>query len=128
MRPGSLPIAAVLAGIAFAQSQSPIQLEPDKTLDRNLAAGGADVFALDVKTDQIVHLTLEGQGKDVILSVYSPDGRFSRAFSSESQKGDALQFIATQAGRWSLKVVAREGNAPAAYRISDLKITTPRAP
>jgi enterochelin esterase-like enzyme len=128
MRPGSLPIAAVLAGIAFAQSQSPIQLEPDKTLDRNLAAGGADVFALDVKTDQIVHLTLDGQGKDVILSVYSPDGRFSRAFSSERQKGDALQFIATQAGRWSLKVVAREGNAPAAYRISDLKITTPRAP
>src|SRR6516165_9375755 len=130
MRPGSLPIAisAVLAAIAFAQSQSPIQLEPEKTFNRNLAAGGTDLFALDLKTDQIVQLTLEGQGKDVILSVYSPDGRLSRAFSSERQKGGALQFLATQPGRWSLKVAAREGNAPASYRISDLKINTPHAP
>jgi enterochelin esterase family protein len=130
MRPGSLPIAisAVLATIAFAQSQSPIQLEAEKTVNRNLAAGGADLFALDLKTDQIVQLTLEGQGKDVILSVYSPDGRLSRAFSSERLKGDALQFLATQPGRWSLKIAAREANAPAAYRISDLKIKTPHAP
>jgi enterochelin esterase-like enzyme len=130
MRPGSLPIAisAVLAAIAFAQSQSPIQLEPEKTFNRNLAAGGTDLFVLDLKTDQIVQLTLEGQGKDVILSVYSPDGRLSRAFSSERQKGDALQFLATQPGRWSLKIAAREGNSPAAYRISDLKINTPHAP
>src|SRR5580700_4321782 len=130
MRPGSLPIAifAVLVAIAFAQSQSPIQLEPEKTFTRNLAAGGADLFALDLKTDQIVQLTLEGEGKDVILSVYSPDGRLSRAFSSERQKRDALQFLATQPGRWTLKIAAREANSPAAYRISDLKITTPHAP
>src|SRR6266436_741509 len=129
MRPGSLPIAisAVLAAIAFAQPQSPIQLEPEKTFNRNLAAGGADLFALDLKTDQMVQLTLEGQGKDVILSIYRPDGRLSRAFSSERQKGDALQFLATQPGRWSLKIAAREGNSPAAYRISDLKINTPHA-
>ena len=128
MRPGSLPIAisAVLAAIAFAQSQSPIQLEPEKTLNRNLA-GGADLFALDLKTDQIVQLTLEGEGKDVILSVYSPDGRLSRAFSSERQKRDALQFLATQPGRWTLKIAARDANSAAAYRISDLKITTPHA-
>jgi len=116
MRPGSLPIviSAVLAAIAFAQPQSPIQLEPEKTFNRNLAAGGADLFALDLKTDQIVHLTLEGQGKDVILSVYSPDGSLRRAFSSERQKGDALQFLAMQAGRWTLKIAAREANSPAA--------------
>jgi enterochelin esterase-like enzyme len=130
MRPGFLPIAifAVLAAMAFAQSQPPIQLEPEKVYSRNLAAGGADLFALDLKTDQIVQLTLEGQGKDVILSVYSPDGRLSRAFSSERLKGDALQFLATQAGRWSLKLAAREGSSPAAYRISGLKIKTPHAP
>ena len=130
MRPGSLPIAiaAVLAAIAFAQSQSPVQLEPEKTFNRDLAAGATDLFALDLKIDQIVQLTLEGQGKDVILSVYSPDGRVSRAFSSEPLKGDALQFLATQPGRWSLKIAAREANAPAAYRISGLKITTPHAP
>ena len=115
--------------IAFAQPQSPIQLEPEKTFNRNLAAGGTDLFALDLKTDQIVQLTLEDQGKDVILSVYSPDGRLSRAFSSERLKGDALQFIATQAGAMgALKVAAREGNAPASYKISDLKISTPHAP
>jgi enterochelin esterase-like enzyme len=130
MRPGSLPIAisAVLAAIAFAQSQSPIQLEPEKTFNRNLAAGGTDLFALDLKADLIVQLTLEDEGKDVILSVYSPDGRLSRAFSSEGQRGDALQFLATQPGRWSLKLAAREGNAPASYRISDLKINTPHPP
>src|SRR5712691_3828079 len=130
MRPGSLPIAisAVLAAIAFAQSQSPIQLEPEKTFNRNLAAGGTDLFALDLKTDEIVQLTLEGDGKDVILSVYSPDGRLSRAFSSERQKGDALQFLATQPGRWTLKIAAREENSTAAYRISNLKITAPHAP
>ena len=91
MRHGSLPIAisAVLAANAFAQPQSPIQLEPEKTFNRNLAAGDTDLFALDLKADQIVQLTLEDQGKDVILSVYSPDGRLSRAFSSERQKGDA---------------------------------------
>ena len=37
----------------------------------------------------------------MILSVYSPDGRLSRAFSSERQKGEALQFLATQPGQWS---------------------------
>src|SRR5215472_2110163 len=130
MRTGSLPIAvsAVLATIAFAQSQSPIQLEAEKTVNRNLAAGGADLFALDLKTDQIVQLTLTGQGKDVILSVYSPDGTLRRAFSSERQNGAALQFLATQPGRWTIKTAAREGNASAAYRISDLKIKTPPAP
>ena len=130
MRPRSLPIAisAVLVAIAFAQSQSPIQLEPEKTFNRSLAAGGSDLFALDLKADQIVQFTLEGEGKDVILSVYSPDGRLSRAFSSERQKRDALQFLATQPGRWTLKIAAREANSPAAYRISDLKITTPHAP
>src|SRR5580704_14934120 len=119
MRPGSLPIAvsAVFAALATAQPQSPIQLEPEKSFSRSLAAGGSDLFALDLKADQIVQLTLEGEGKDVILSVYSPDGRLSRAFSSERQKGDALQFLATQPGRWSLKIAAREGNSPAAYRI-----------
>ena len=56
MRPSSLPIAvsAVFAAIAFAQSQSPIQLEAEKTFDRKLAAGGNDLFTLDLKTDQIV--------------------------------------------------------------------------
>src|SRR5579862_9218205 len=102
MRPGSLPIAisavVAVAATAFAQPQSPFQLEPEKTVNRNLAAGDTDLFALDLKTDQIVQLTLEDQGKDVILSVYSPDGRLSRAFSSERQKGDALQFLATQPG------------------------------
>ena len=88
MRSGSssIPIAAVLAAIAFAQAQSPIQLEPEKTFNRNLAAGATDLFALDLKTDQIVQLMLEGQGKDVILSVYNPDGRLSRAFSSEQKR------------------------------------------
>ena len=130
MRPGSLPIAisAVLAAIALAQSQSPIQLEPEKTFNRNLAAGGADLFALDLKTDQIVQLKLGGQGEDVILSVYSPDGRLSRAFSSERLKGDTVQFLATHPGRWSLKIAARERNSPASYTISDLKINTPHAP
>src|SRR5215471_13451385 len=128
MRPLPIVIAAVLAAIAFAQSQAPIQLEPEKTFNRDLAAGGSDLFALDLKTDQIVQLMLEGQGKDVILSVYSPDGRLSRAFSSERLKGNALQFLATQPGRWSLKIAAREGNSPAAYRISHLKINTPHPP
>lgn len=127
MRPLTIAISAVLAAVAFAQSQSPIQLEPEKTFNRSLVAGGADLFALDLKADQIVQLTLEGEGKDVILSVYSPDGLLSRAFSSERQRGDALQFLATQPGRWTLKVAAREENATAAYRISNLKINTPRA-
>jgi hypothetical protein len=130
MRPVSLPIAisAVLVAIAFAQSQSPIQLEAEKTFDRKLAAGGTDLFTLDLKTDQIVELKLEDRGTDVILSVYSPDRRLSRAFSSARQKGDALEFLASQPGRWELKVAAREGNAPASYKISDLTIGTPHAP
>jgi len=130
MRPGSFPIAipAALAAIAFAQSPPPIQLEPEKTFNRSLAPGGADLFALDLKIDQIVQLTLEGQDKDVILSVYSPDGRLSRAFSSERQKGGAFEFLATQPGRWTLKTAAREGGAPASYRISGLKIRTPHPP
>src|SRR5580700_7606249 len=127
MRPGSLPIAifAVLVAIALAQAQSPIQLEVEKTFNRNLAAGGTDLFALDLKTDQIVQLTLDDQGKDVILSVYSPDGRLSRAFSSARQKGGALQFLATQPGRWELRLAARDGNAPASYKLSGLKVNTP---
>jgi hypothetical protein len=42
-------------------AQSPIQLEPEETFNRNLAAGGTDLLALDLKTDQIVQMTLEGQ-------------------------------------------------------------------
>ena len=62
MRADSLPIilAAALAAIASAQSQSPIQLEPEKTFNRDLAPGATDVFALDLKIDQIVQLKLEG--------------------------------------------------------------------
>ncbi len=82
MRTGTLPIA-VVAALAFAQSQAPVPLEPEKTFNRNLAAGPAGTFTFDLKPDQIVKLTLEYRGKDVTLSVYSPDGRLSRAFSSE---------------------------------------------
>src|SRR5581483_10409293 len=121
-------LCAVLAAIALAQSQMPIQLEPGNTYNRNLAAGNTDLFALDLKTDQIVQITLDGQGKDVILSVYSPDGRLSRAFSSDLLKGDAAQFLATQPGRWNVKIVSRDSNAPAAFRISNVSIKTPRAP
>lgn len=130
MRTGSrlIAIAAVLAAIVCAQSQPPIQLEPEKALNRSLAAGGSDLFALDLKTDQMVQLTLEDNGKDVILSVYSPDGRLSRAFSSERLRGNALQFLATQPGRWSLTIAAREGDTPASYRIAGLKINTPHPP
>ena len=122
-----LPIA-VVAALAFAQSQVPVPLEPEKTFNRNLAAGAADTFTLDLKPDQIVKLTLEDRGKDVTLSVYSPDGRLSRAFSSERLEGEALQFLATQPGEWVLKAAARDGNTPAAYTISNLKITTPHGP
>src|SRR5271168_3904858 len=124
MRTGPLAIA-VLATLAFAQSQAPVPLEPDKTFNRNLAAGAADTFTLDLKPDQIVELTLEYRGKDVTLSVYSPDGRLSRAFSSERREGEALQFLATQPGKWVLKAAARDRNSPSAYTISNLKITTP---
>jgi enterochelin esterase-like enzyme len=127
MRTGPLPIA-VLAALAFAQSQAPVPLEPEKTFNRNLAAGTADTFTLDLMPDQIVELTLEYRGKDVTLSVYSPDGRLNRAFSSERLEGEALQFLATQPGKWVLKAAAGDGNSPAAYTISNLKITTPHAP
>src|SRR5579871_6670334 len=110
MRPGTLAIA-ILVAIASAQSQSPIQLEPEKSLTRSLTAGASDLFALDLKTDQIVQLMLEDQGKDVIVSVYTPDGRLSRAFSSERQKGDGMQFLATHSGRWALRIAARDANA-----------------
>jgi hypothetical protein len=55
MRPRFLPIAisAVLSAIAFAQSQSPIPLEPGKIFNSSLTPGGSDLFALDLKTDQI---------------------------------------------------------------------------
>ena len=127
MRTGPLPIA-VFAALAFAQSPAPVPLEPEKTLNRDLAAGAVDTFTLDLKSDQIVELTLEYRGNDVTLSVYSPDGRLSRAFSSERLEGEALQFLATQRGEWVLKAAARDGNSPAAYTISKLKITTPHAP
>lgn len=45
-----IAISAVLAAVAFAQSQSPIHLEPEKAVNRKLAAGGTDLFALDLKT------------------------------------------------------------------------------
>jgi hypothetical protein len=129
MPTGPLPIAVLAAlALAFAQSQTPVPLEPEKTFNRNLAAGAADTFTLELKPDQIVELTLEYRGKDVTLSVYSPDGRLSRAFSSERQEGEPLQFLATQPGKWVLKAAARDGNSPATYTISNLKITTPHAP
>ena len=129
MPTGPSPIAVLAAlALAFAQSQTPVPLEPEKTFNRNLAAGAADTFTLELKPDQIVELTLEYRGKDVTLSVYSPDGRLSRAFSSERQEGEPLQFLATQPGKWVLKAAARDGNSPATYTISNLKITTPHAP
>jgi enterochelin esterase family protein len=63
----------------------------------------------------------------VILSVYAPDGHLSRAFSSELQEGGPLQFLATQSGRWTVRVSAR-AKASAAYAISGLKVTTPPGP
>src|SRR5262249_50700574 len=37
-------------------------------------------------------------------------------------------FLATQPGRWSLKLTAREGDSTAAYRISNVKINAPHPP
>jgi enterochelin esterase-like enzyme len=125
--PGLL-LAQSATAPAPGQATGPLKLEPDKTLERKLSAGSTDVFALDLKKDQIVSLTLKDQGKEVILSVRGPGGDLQRAFSSALEAGGPCTFLAQQAGNWTLKVSARARDASAAYSISGLRIATPKAP
>jgi hypothetical protein len=116
-------LIALLSGLAHAQPSAPIPLEPERTFERTLDAGGTDAFTLDLKTDQIVALKIQDHGKDVLLSIYGPDGRLTRAFSSELQEDDPLQFLAGQSGKWTVKVSSRARDSSVTYIISDIKVT-----
>jgi enterochelin esterase family protein len=121
-------LAQSATALAPGPATAPLKLEADKTLERKLSAGATDVYALDLKKDQIVSVTLKDQGKDVILSVHGPGGDLRRAFSSEVESGGPCTFLVHQTGNWALKVSARAKDAAASYSISGLKITTPAAP
>ena len=85
MRPGFLPIAisAVLAAIAFAQSQSPIQLEPEKTFNRNLAAGGTDFTA--------VKSALREQNLLALTNLSAPESTLATNGGGETLEGGICQ-------------------------------------
>jgi hypothetical protein len=66
------------------------------TFSRTLAAVAAGILTLDLKSDQIVELTLQDYGKDVILSIYTPDG------PQPIRLNELLQVLLTGGG-WFMK-------------------------
>jgi CHAT domain-containing protein/tetratricopeptide (TPR) repeat protein len=75
---------------------------------RDLAAGGDDVYDVDVPAGQVLYATFQQLGIDLYVDVYAPDGRL--LYTADNLDGaqglEEVVLVAPRAGRYRLEVRA----------------------
>src|ERR1700678_1976098 len=136
-------IAAVLCGLplelSVAQELRPgsdVQiwnagrLELHKPVKREIAGGSADVFHINLKAGEFVHVVARQEGIDVVLAILDPKGR--EAVSTDSPNGDfgpePASTIAADTGTYDVRVAAKSGHALSGkYRLEVMELRAPTA-
>lgn len=101
--------------------QNARDLGPGRTIDHELSGGQSDSYYLTLTAGQYLHVIVDQRGVDVVLVLFSPDGKkLSELDSPNGVKGpEDLQIVALVSGTYRLEVRALEAHAPlGGYRLN----------
>src|SRR5882757_3545588 len=132
---GWVTLAAVASGPAFAARPSGVAVQAvalDRTtsVERELAPGQEHVYAIPCAPGQLVHVVVEQQGIDVVVTVSSPNGReLVRVDSPSARYGpEAVRFVAATPGSYRIEVAARHKDGPSGRYAISLSEQRPQQP
>ncbi|MDT5261137.1 MAG: hypothetical protein QOC61_141 [Acidobacteriota bacterium] len=96
-------------------------LSAGEAITRELAGGGSDLYALSLLAGQYLHVTVEQEGVDVVVTLTAPSG--ARAADIDSMNDEygpeLLSHVAAQSGRYLLKVASLKADAePGRYTLT----------
>lgn len=122
---GLLTRLAVAQG-EFINSQG-TPLQPGTPIERQIAPGQSHSFSITVPEDNLVQITVEQQGIDLVVYVYSPGGK--KVGEYDSPNGDDgpenLSFVSAEKGTYRVEVkpLTREENVRAGrYQIKIVEL------
>src|SRR5262245_30199022 len=116
---------------AFPQHQAARTLEPGRPIEEVLAGGQSHSFRIMLNDGQYANLEIGQDGIDVVVKIFSPDGRQIGERDSESRaKGlESVELVAKAMGSFRLEVQAKMKMAAAGrygVRIKELRSATDR--
>jgi CHAT domain-containing protein/Flp pilus assembly protein TadD len=107
---------SLLTPTRAAQSEKEIhQLELNKPVERELAGGQAHSYQLALAADQYLHVVADQRGIDVVVTLFSPDGKQLVEVDSPNgtQGPETISAMAEATGTYRLEVRSLEKDAPA---------------
>jgi erythromycin esterase len=111
-----------------APSKTGVALEPGKAVERPMSGGDAHDYKVSLKTGQFLYLVVDQRGIDLVVRVFSPDGK--RIAEVDSPNGDSgpepVRVVAAGSGEYRLEVRALEKTAkPGGYQVKIEELLTP---
>ncbi|HEV7684034.1 MAG TPA: hypothetical protein VGO68_18020, partial [Pyrinomonadaceae bacterium] len=89
-----------------AKAQAPTALQSGKAIELTLASGQSHSFTLNLEPNQFAQLVVDQRGIDVIVRIFSPDGKSLGEFDSPNGKEGPENFSLTSvdAGAYRIEV------------------------
>jgi CHAT domain-containing protein/Flp pilus assembly protein TadD len=117
------PLAASESSLS-EREQSPEILNSGASVDRAVAAGSVDRYAVDLEVGTYLHAVLEQQGVDLALAAFDPGGRrLLRIDTPTGKTGSEQVFLfAERSGRHLLEVESLERIAAGEYRLEIVEL------
>ena len=108
-----LLLFSALIGVAAAQAP-PVELQPGTPIEKSI--GGTQTHSYTVKADEenLVQLSVEQRGVDVVVSVFSPAGKkLSEHDTPNGKEGlENVSFVVAEQGAYRIDVTPLQSDAP----------------
>src|SRR5437867_3645265 len=119
-------LLSFFAAVPLASGQS-VTLQPGTPIERSLSAGQTHNFFVNLEKDQFLQLVVDQKGIDVIVRVFSPEGRRVGEFDSPNGTDgpENVTVIADAAGSYRIEVAPlgqTENPSPGRYEIRIVEI------
>jgi hypothetical protein len=99
----------------FIDAQTPQPIQPGFTVERELGQAAKHNYELSLKKGELLNFVVEQRGVDVVLRIYTGDGKFhDRVDSPNGTQGDEpYRMVATGDGRFRIEISRWDENMPA---------------
>jgi len=106
-----------------------LSLEPGKPIERELSGGQSHLYKIAMTSGQYLHITVNQQGIDALVALFTPDGRKIREVDSEhvAVGAETMSAIAEAAGAYRIEVRPAEKTAKTGryeIRIETLRVAS----
>ena len=118
----SLSIVVALSFCLFdnaAATQNESPLEPDKGIERSIAASETHSYTLSLTPGQYARVTVDQRGVDVVVSIFAPDGtKLVQVDCPNANYGlEPVSLVAETAGAYRVEVRSTSPKLPGRYEV-----------